>query len=74
METKTAKDLPVGSTVDGRSSLVWTKLSEDCWRDTDGELFSDVSIDVLLRSGGMITFVPSGGGRWLARAEQEAQP
>jgi hypothetical protein len=60
--TKTAKDLPVGSDVHGRS-LTWNKVAENAWVDDDGDRFSDIQIDVLLRSGGQITFVSSGRGR-----------
>jgi hypothetical protein len=62
VEIRTAKDLPVGSDVSGRS-LTFRKVAEDSWVDDDDDRFSDAQIDVLLRSGGQITFVPAGRGR-----------
>ncbi len=50
MQLKTAKDMPVGSEVQGRY---------ECWTSSNGDYFSDGQIDRLLAEGAHIIRVPA---------------
>jgi hypothetical protein len=70
VDVKTAKDLPVGSDV-LCNGLTWSKVGEDLWAAAGGKPARDADLDELLEVGGLITFIPAGRGRWMARGERE---